>query len=504
VIDAASTANLALVHSPTLLLAGAAATLLMVTTSLRTKAMMAMPALLLVGWLVVHHQSSTMRAVPDAIVFLVLAHFVWELVTNQIRISWTRPYVVLVLMFAAAVLIQTWNPIIRAVGGASTGARSYLAPMSMFLIGLAVMRTASDARALLKVLVATTVVVDGYMLKQLVLGFDAAERRYWSNSSAGVLTEHKLFSTLVSPDDYGLIAAVLAIACLAAHSARIWPRLSLLAGLVSMLGAAASGVRINLVALLAAASVYLLAQLSYRDTGRFALGALVVGAAALLVLGMSVAATAPQPRYAIGVNHNPLATEVAKLALLKQGTADADIASRVVRARDFLSYMVHHPWGAGPSVIDALNQSSLTNAGAAALIPGGGAPPPQASPPPRLPTYMIDQPWIFQHDYFFIDAGVELGAIPLLLFVTILLVGFVLAFEAVRSRAAEPEVRALLGLSGAAAVALLIANLTNEAFRTVEVAGPLWFLLAMPVAFALPRPSAPCHPDLVRQPASSA
>lgn len=454
-------------------------------TSLRTKALGAIPALMLVGWVIVHFPGSVARALPDAIVLVVLAHFVWDLVRDQLDLPWTRPYVVFTLLFGAAVAIQAGNPVIRAVGGGSTGARTYLVPMGMFFIGLAVMRTGVDARSVLKVLVVTTALVDAYLVKQMITGFDHSERAYWASSGSGVLGEHKLFSTLVSPDTYGLVAAVLTLACLAAYSAGIWRRASLPVAAVSALGAFASGVRMAAAALVLGLVVFLLAKLYERSTARFAVIGLVLLATGAVVLGTAVAATPVEARYNIGPTHNSITAPIAKLAILKEGTADQDLNSRLTRAREFYTYILRHPWGAGPEVINALNQASLTNAGSAALLPGGGAPAAVSAPPPRLPRYMLDQPWIFQHDYFYIDLGVELGLIPLILFVLLLLVGVVLALECARSRAVEPEVHSLLCLAAGGIVVTLVCNVTNEAFRTPEASGLVWFLMALPVAYAL-------------------
>ena len=469
----------------------------MFLTSLRTKAMAAIPALSLVGWLTVHYPGSVVRALPDAIILIVLAHFLWDLVTARLSLPWNRPYVVLVLLFAAAAAIQAGNPIIRSVGGGSTGARSYLVPIGMFLIGLAVMRTGVDARSLLKALVVTTVLVDAYLIKQLAMGFDHAERAYWASSGAGVLDEHKLFSTLVSPDTYSLVAAVLTLACLAAYSGGVWRRVSLPAGAVSALGTLVSGIRIGAAALFLALVVFLLAKLYERSTARFAVIGLVLLATVAVVLGAAVAATPVEPRYSIGPTHNAITAPVAKLAILKEGTADEDINSRLTRARQFWSYILRHPWGAGPEVINALNQASLTNAGSAALLPGGGAPPAVSAPPPHLPRYMLDEPWIFEHDYFYIDLGVELGVIPLMLFIILLLVGVVLALDCARSRAVEPEVHSILCLSAGGIVVAIVCDLTNEAFRTPEAAALVWFLMALPIAYALPtdRTAARRSPD---------
>jgi hypothetical protein len=473
-------------RSPTTALAIAFAAPVLLLTSLRTKVLGALILLPLVGWLIVQVPGSATRAIPDAILFVILGHLAWEWTTARIRLPIGRPFVVLVLLFAGVVFVQIWNPIIHAVGGGLTGGRSYLAPFCMFLAGLAVIRGKVDAGAVLKSLVVSSLFVNGYMLKQLFGGFDVAEKKYWSSSTIGIISEHKLFSTLVSPDSYGFMAAVLVIACLAARHAGVWPRISLLGALLSGLGVLVCGIRIALAGLVVGGVAYLIAQFRSRQSSWSALRFLLLAGAALLVLLISVIATPVQPRYAVGVGHNPTATAVNKLALFKQGTADPDLESRIVRAREFFAYIVRHPWGAGPEIIDALTQSTLTIDQSGGLTQSQSGTGTVSARPPPLPAYMLDQPWIFQHDYFYFDLAVELGLLPLILFVLLLVRSATLAFREARSSVGEPEIHSLLCLAGGGILIALVVNLTNETLRAAETSSFLWFFMAMPIALAVP------------------
>jgi len=475
------------VRSPSTALAIALAAPVLLLTSLRTKVLGALFVLPLIGWLTIQIPGSATRAIPGAILFVILGHLAWEWAIARVRLPIGRRYVVLVLLFAGAVFVQIWNPIILAVGGGLTGGRSYLAPLAMFLAGLAVVRGKVDARAVLKTLVVSSLVVNAYMLKQLIGGFDAAEITYWSSRPVGITSEHKLFSTLVSPDKYGFMAAVFVIACLAARHAGVWPRISLLAALLSGLGVLVCGIRIVLAGLVVGGAAYLVAQFRSRRSSWSALRILLIAGATLLVLVIAVIATPVQPRYAVGVGHNPVATAINKLALLKEGTADPDLESRIVRAKEFFAYIDRHPWGAGPEIIDSLSQGALTIDQSGALTQksqtGTGT---VSTRLPPLPAYMLDQPWIFQHDYFFIDVAVELGLLPLILFILLLVRGATLAFREARSRVGEPEIHSLLCLAGAGILIALVVNLTNETLRAPETASFLWFFMAMPIALAVP------------------
>ncbi len=486
--------------SPSTALAIAFAAPVLLLTSLRTKVLGALFVLPLIGWLIIQIPGSATRAIPGAILFVILGHLAWDWVFARVRLPIGRRYVVLALLFAGAVFVQIWNPIILAVGGGLTGGRSYLAPFCMFLAGLAVMRGKVDARAVLKTLVVSSLVVNAYMLKQLIGGLDSAETKYWSSSIVGIISEHKLFSTFVSPDSYGFMAAVFVIACLAARHAGVWPRISLLGALLSVLGVLVCGIRIVLAGLVVGGVAYLVAQFRSRQSSWSALRFLLIAGATLLVLLIAVIATPVQPRYAVGVGHNPVATAVNKLALFKQGTADPDLESRIVRAKEFFAYIDRHPWGAGPGITTALSQSTLTIDQPAALTQSPTGTGTASSRPPPLPAYMLDAPWIFKRDYFYFDLAVELGLLPLILFVLLLVRGATLAFREARSRVSEPEIHSLLCLAGAGILIALVVNLTNEMLRLAETASFLWFFMAMPIALAVPagRRSVAAQPALDR------
>ena len=116
---------------------------------------------------------------------------------------------------------------------------------------------------------------------------------------------------------------------------------------------------------------------------------------------------------------------------------------------------------------------------------------PESTSRPALPPYILNEPWIFQHDSYWESQAVEISLFGLVLLVILLVGGITYGMEAWRANS-DPTIKALLALAAAAGLLTLVLNLTNEAFRTPEAAGYIWFLLSAPIAYRNgPRVTAP-------------
>src|SRR5439155_5694260 len=116
----------------------------------------------------VHFPDTGVQGLPNFIALAMFAQLLWHMLTRRLALPVLHPFVVLTALYALIVLIQLRNPVSVHTGQAIDGARIYLLPMVLFLVGLEVMRAPENARLLLRVLVATAVVVAAVMLKQLL------------------------------------------------------------------------------------------------------------------------------------------------------------------------------------------------------------------------------------------------------------------------------------------------------------------------------------------------
>ncbi|MHB8669971.1 MAG: hypothetical protein ACYDAD_05320, partial [Acidimicrobiales bacterium] len=139
-------------------------------------------------------------------------------------------------------------------------------------------------------------------------------------------------------------------------------------------------------------------------------------------------------------------------------------------------YIRRHPWGTGPGVTTLLTEGTFTE---------------QGHHKPDLPPYVINEPFILQHDFYYFDVGVELGAIALVVFLILLFGGIGLGLRTRRAARGDPALTALGTLAVGTAVLALVHNLTNESFRSPQVASYVWFVLAAAIAFGRPRPAPP-------------
>lgn len=437
-------------------------------TSIRTKVLVYFAVLPLIGWFEVHYPDGSFGAVPSFLAAVAVVHVGWELLTGRERLPAAHPYVLLVGLFAVLIVIQSRNPIIVDAGAGIGATRAYLVPLGLFFVGLRALRRPEDVRALLRVVVITALISGLYMLKQFFFGFDDAERTYWeARGNTYVIEERKLFSTAVAPDVFGFVSAYFVLACVAARSMSVWPRLAMWTAAICSVGVVASGLRIALFALVVGGGLLLGMLLADPRTRTGAVRLALMGTASLVVLVALVIVTpAPQDRLLTQGASTPWDAALQKLALLKHGTEDDDYRSRADRVPQFLEYMERHPWGAGPGVGDLLSFNTFTDVG---------------QTKPNLPEYVINTPFIFQHDFFYFDVGVELGAIGLAIFVALLVAGVVLALDGWHRTRGSPELRVFLALAASSVVLVSVHNLTNVAFHTAPVAAHVWFLLAAPI-----------------------
>ncbi|MHB8670322.1 MAG: O-antigen ligase family protein, partial [Acidimicrobiales bacterium] len=353
-------------------------------TSLRTKLAVYLVVLPLVGWFKIHYPQTSVQGIPEIIGVTMLAQVGLEMLVRRGRLPSLKPYVLLAGVFALIVVIQSRNPIIARVGGGFGGARVYLAPMVLFLIGLYILRDREDVKLFLRIGVITAGIVGLYMLKQALFGFDHAEKVFWAaRPNTFVISERKIFSTLIAPDVYGFVSAFFTLLCMSARSARVLPRLATLTAALSGVGVVASGERIAAAALLLSSLVFLGIQLTDPATRAAAFRIMTLGLAGLTLLGALVAVTPTRERFKTQEAGNPFEASIQKLALLKKGTADDDYSGRVKRVKRFSIYIRRHPWGTGPGVTTLLTEGTFTE---------------QGHHKPDLPPYVINEPFIFQHD----------------------------------------------------------------------------------------------------------
>lgn len=451
-----------------LLVTAAAGTAFLAKTTIEQKVLAYFAVLPLVRWGEFHvPELAGVKNLPDFIAFALLLHLGSAFLVRRIRLPAGHPYVLLVAGYVAIVLMQTRNPVIVPTGEGLPGARVYLEPLVLFIAGLVTVGNEQFVRRWLKVVVATSLLSGVWMLRQLLFGFSASEVAVQQQQAIRTLAEQKLFSTLGSPAVYGFVAGFFVLLCLVARSLRIWPRLATTGTALAAVGVLASGLRIALVGTVAAV-VLLLVVLMRSPARTFAVRTVIVGTAASLLLATLVAVTPIGDRDDTFDAANPMEAAIVKLALLKQGSADEDVAGRTRRLGLFVEFMGEHPGGAGPGLVKLVDASVVRD---------------PDTPVPDLPDHILDEPWIFQHDFYYFAVGVELGLGALLLFL-VLLVGMIAMSLQVRRRTTDELGRALLLASAAVGTLALIQNLTNESFRTPQVAGYVWFLAAVPVVWS--------------------
>ena len=455
---------------PTAALAVAVAVPFLALTSLPTKVLTYFGVLPLVWWLQIRLPSSPVRGVPSGIAVTIALHLAWELVTGRARLPLHRPFVMAVCAFGLMAGVQVFNPVIVPTGAGLAGARVYLEPLILFFAGLVVLPRPHTVERFLRVVVVTSIVVGVVLLRQALLGLSTHEIAFQARDQIRTVAEQKLFSTLPGPAVLGFVAAAFMLLCLLARSSGIMPRLALTGAALSGVGVIACGVRMSLVAALVAGALTLL--LLIRDPTAQSLGVrtslLALGAA--VVLAAVVAAAPVGQREDTFEAATPFNAAVVKLALLKAGTADVDVAARIDHFGRFRDYVLHHPLGAGPGLVTLVDASTVRD--------------PDVARPP-LPNYILDEHWIFQHNSYYAALGVELGLVPLVLFTGLLIAGAVLA---VRRRwwYDDRRTRAVLDATAAVAILTLLYGITNESFRFPQVSAYVWFLLAAPVVFSGP------------------
>lgn len=437
-------------------------------TSLETKTAVYFFTLPLVGYLKIRYPDTNVQGIPELIEATMALHLGWEVLTEKARIPLLNPIGLLASAFAISVLIQSQNPIITAVGAGISGARVYLSPFVLFLVGLRLLSDPKRLRPVLRVIVITAVIVGAYAMKQLVFGFDHAEQVFQAaQAGSRTIAERKLFSTTTAPDVFSFVAALMVLCCLAARAFGVLPRLAGIGVALNAVGVAASGLRIGLIAIVPAAAVLLVLQRREERTRRFASRALAIcGTGAIALLLLIIATPTPESRNATLFAQGPFGPALQKLALLKEGSADDDYRSRVERFGQFVEYVNEHPFGAGPGLVGVFVLDKEAALG---------------FQKPNLPDYILDKPFIFQHDYFYIDVGVELGIIPLILFIMMLATGVWRGLAAWRDAEGHATARASFALAVSVVILVAIHNLTNGSFRTPQVAGYVWFFLAVPV-----------------------
>lgn len=440
-------------------------------TSVRTKVLVYFAVLPLIGAVKYQLPQTEVQGLPDLVALAILLHLGWEFIGGRLRFPVSHPAVAGVLLYALTIIVQSQAPLVAARGVGIPGARIYLEPLILFLAGVVVLRQPGTVRLFIRVGLVTAALVGLYMLKQLIIGFSPAELAFQTErQNIRLVAEQRLFSTLSGPAVFGYVSGAFTLLGVVARAMRIWPRTSAAVAAVSALGVVASGTRIVLIALLPAAAVLVVLLLNDRRTKRMAGSVLGVGLCGVMALvALLVVTPTPSTRDATFESPNAITASVEKLALLKQGSADEDWAARTERAGLFLNFIGRHPWGSG--------------AGFTLLVDEQG--PPQAGTfrfRTDLPRYVEGEPWIFQRDFYYFALGVELGLLPLLLFLGLLFGGLALAIDGWRATE-ERTARLLLGLSASILTLTLVHNLANESFRAPQVSGYVWFMLAVPVVF---------------------
>lgn len=438
-------------------------------TSLRTKVVIYFVLLPIVWFFKFRFPTTSVQAVPDLISLALLIQIGWEIATKRLRLPARNVLFLLTVGYALIVFVQAFNPVIFPTGEGIPGARVYLEPFVLFIAGVHYFKNGDDARLFLKVVLVMSLVVGLYMLWQVIVGYSAAEQAALSSRFVftRTLAEKKIFSTLPSPDVFGFVASLFLLAAISARAAGVWPRYAAAMAGLSAIGAVVSGLRIAVIGSLVAGLLLLVVQLREDESRRSAFRALTVGIAASVVLGSAIIASPARTRADSVRATNAVDAAIVKLALLKQGSSEEDFESRQERTGEFLDFLSRRPWGTGPGIVRLVD--AFTDA------PGGRR--------PDLPKFLLVEPWIFQHDFYYFAVGVELGLLPMIWYVAVLLLGIVLGYRTYRSNT-DAAVRAILALAVAAFALTLVHNLTNEAFRTPQVAAYVWFLLSAPVAYA--------------------
>jgi len=454
--------------------------LLLLGLPLRAKVIAYIAALTLIGFVKIRLPDTSVQVLPNVIALMTFGHLALKTLTQRLILPIRSRLTIGVAFFGLAAAVQSFNPILSAVGLSPTEGGVYVLPLLMFAVGVWLFSSPSNGRLLLQTVLVLAVIASAVMLEQLVFGFSAADRAYFALAGHRVLAEHKLIGTYGGPDSYAFASAFFTLAALSARACGVWPRLSLLVAALGVLGTITSGVRAALLGLLLAAVVSLALKLRDPHQRMFAVRSLAVGSVLALAIGALVIASPAKDRNETITAHNGLQSAIRRLALLKQGAQDPDVTNRLARMREFDAFIVQHPFGAGPGIVKV--RTALAPGGQVGLL---------GSPPVGLPAYLRPT-FLYQHDYEYVSMGAELGLAPLVLFFLLMLVG---GREAVvlRARTRDPVLRSLLSLTAGTIILVLTMMITNESFRGPQVAGIFWLLLAVPVAVRHPMVAA--EPD---------
>lgn len=444
-----------------------------IMTSLRTKVLAYFVVLPLIGWVKYRFPTTSVQGVPDLVALTMLLQLAWELVIGRRRFPILHPYVLLVFGYMTIIVIMSQAPLVATRGVGIPGARVFLEPMILFLVGVIFLRDdPRNIRLFLRVGVVTAIIVGVFMLRQLIFGFTPTEIAFqFGRNNARLIGEQRLFSTLSGPAVFGFVTAMFTLHCMCAWVLGEWRRLAAIGAAISGIGILASGTRIALFGSLPAILLFL-GMMAVEPAGRrFARRVLIGGAIGAVVLGLVVAATPVQERNAAFDADNAIESTVVKLAQLKAGTEDEDLAGRISRFKRFATFMGRKPLGSGAGLVSLITPEQIA-------VESG------FRQPPNVPAYIRNETWIFQHDFYYFAVGAELGLAPLVLYIFLLALGAGLGFSAWQANR-DPARRIFSALAASVVVLVMVHNLTNESFRTHQVAGYVWFFLAAPVALAV-------------------
>jgi hypothetical protein len=447
--------------------------LLVLRLSLQAKVVAYLAVLTLVGFVKIRLPHTSVQVLPNVIAIVALAHLAYQVLTRRLLLPIRSRLAIGVAFFAVAALLQSFNPILRAVGLSPSEGGVYLFPMLLFALGVWFFSSPANGRLLLQAVLVLAIIASAVMLEQLLFGFSSADRKYYALAGHRVLGERKLIGTYGGPDSYAFASAFFTLAALAARSCGVWPRVSLSVVVLGALGTITSGVRAGLLGLSLAVMVFLIMELADPQRRAAAVRSLAVASVLAVALGALVFASPARTRNETLTANNGLQSSVRRLALFKQGTSDADVSNRLARMGEFNSFIARHPLGAGPGIVKV--RTALISGGQEGLL---------GSPPTGLPAYLTPT-FLYQHDYEYVSMGAELGLAPLALFYLLVLAG---GRDAVilRKRTDSPVLRALLALTTGTTVLVATVTLTNESFRGPQVAGIFWLMLAVPVAVRYP------------------
>jgi len=301
------------------------------------------------AWAQIHISGVPWSLVPSALLLLLTI----QAISARPVGSRGRPafgLTAVVLLYAGVASAQAFSPGLPSVLLGLRGSRLVVEPLVLYFVGSEVARRPALVRRVLRVIVATGVVVIAYAGKQWLFGFDAAERSYFRHTFPMVVRERRLTSTLPGATALGVYATLVALVLLSRvvrHRGH-WARWALLgaAAMFTLFLTGQRGIQVaGLGAGLALVAVAVLRPGTRQPAARIGEALTIVVA---LMLAIAIITPVQDRRLASAPDRTALDAARLKLALLKSGEDETSFRLRRSRLDQVADALGVAPLGWAP------------------------------------------------------------------------------------------------------------------------------------------------------------